>query len=211
MDILKIHSEIDLCQKCRRLEPLFGFDLKKTIGIQRGNPLASVMGIGIAPSKSAAQGGLAFAGNSFDRIRKWFREAGYNLSENDLRDKLYLTSLNKCAAEPDTLKIRSKLWKGCSHFLWRQIDIVRPNLLLLFGSEVAEKISSYTGGDIELKCGTTINMQDLFAGNLFPPVDANPRILAMPHPSGLSRTMNDSHVRKRILSTLEEELQRAVF
>jgi uracil-DNA glycosylase family 4 len=206
LGIEEVHSAIDQCLRCKAHEERLGFKLSKVTGINRGNPTARIMGIGIAPGNSAASQGLAFAGNSFTKIRSWFASAGYEMSEGDLRARLYLTSLNKCIVSPDNSTKRAILWNTCNEFLWTQIELVNPSLILLFGSEVAEKLSNRGSLQEYPAVGSALPISDLFIGELFPPVTVDARLLFMPHPSGLSRTMNDRETRSRVLAALKTEL-----
>ncbi|WP_346287020.1 uracil-DNA glycosylase family protein [Zoogloea sp.] len=179
--------------------------------MRRGSAGSVVMAVGVAPGQSAINAGKAFAGNSLSRLLSWFCCAGYPLSEEQFRDSVYLTSLNKCAAIPDTLANRKRLWRMCSHFLWRQIEIIRPRLILVLGKEPADILLKQEGGDWNQVLGRTLTTSQLFQDDLFPPVAIETNWLFMPHPSGLSRTMNDSSVSKMVIESLGVELKRVGF
>lgn len=181
--------------------------------MDRGQGTASVMAIGIAPGKAAINEAKSFAGNSFHNIGRWFREAGYPLAEKKLRNALYLTSLNKCAAEPDKELNRRHLFRHCQTFLWKQIELLKPNLILLLGQEVTLRLVeiSREKDASSLLVGTAWDSSQLFANDLIRPVNLDCRWLAMPHPSGLSRTMNNAQIRQRVISSLSKELRAINF
>ena len=183
-----------------------GHCIKKAHRIQRGDQSARVMAVGIAPSVAARKAKKAFAGSSFIRLAKWFAAAGFPATETQLRSSIYLTSLNKCAVIPDTPANRRILWMRCQQFLWRQIETVRPELILILGKEPADLILDDRILRSEVALGKSWTTQELFAEDLFPATTVPSTWLILPHPSGLSRTMNDKVISGRIISSLRKHL-----
>ena len=169
------------------------------------------MTIGIAPGRVAISSGKAFAGNSITRMLRWFSEAGFEMTEPQFRRALYFTSLIKCGAVPDTRNNRTALWGRCSSFLWRQIHLVRPELILLLGQEPLAMILSSRRVLAKDTVGTCWTTEELFVSELFPPIEWTTNWLSMPHPSGLSRTMNDSHTHRRVIEALRLNLLKIGF
>ena len=202
-----LHKEIEACVVCREA----GHCIKKTHGIQRGVQSARVMAVGIAPSAAARKAKKAFAGSSFSRLAKWFAAAGFPATETQLRDAIYLTSLNKCAVMPDTPANRRILWTRCQQFLWRQIEAVRPELILILGREPAALILGDRNLRSEVAFGKSWTTTELFAEDLFPATTVPSTWLILPHPSGLSRTMNDKAISGRIISSLGKHLKQVRF
>ena len=176
--------------------------------MERGGVHAEIMVIGQAPGRSAASHGLAFAGNSFTRLHSWFSEAGYEGTPTDLRKLLYLTSLLKCAPTPLTSAIVRKCFGNCRDFLIEQLNIIDPNLVIVLGKDAYDVIR-YPSPSFCDGVGSVITTEQVFEGDLFPP-KTNPcaEWLFLPHPSGLSRTMNDATVKKRLLDTLATKLKK---
>jgi DNA polymerase len=203
----EIHREIDACEVCKSS----GYRIEKAAGVRRGGLGASVMAVGIAPSVAARQAKKALAGNSFNRLLRWFAAAGFPATEDQLRDAVYLTSLNKCAVLPDTESNRRGLWKSCQQFLWRQIDIVRPKLILLLGKEPAAMVLADPHIRLGAVAGRSWTTRELFVEELFPPTGVSATWLILPHPSGLSRLMNDDATSGRIIAALHEHLGRIGF
>jgi uracil-DNA glycosylase family 4 len=206
--LAKLHEEIDRCLVCREQS---GCEIEKPVAIERGCEDASVMAIGVAPGRAAQDAQKAFAGNSFSRMSKWFAVAGFPSDENQLRRSLYLTSLNKCAAVPDTYIARRRLWTRCQDFLWRQIETVRPRLILLLGLEPAAIVLDRRDLRLEDIVGQSWTTEQLFGLVLFPRTQVAATWLSLPHPSGLSRTMNDPALADRVIMQLRRHLEAISF
>lgn len=105
-----------LCQEDSLGEPVPG----------EGNPDAKVMFIGEAPGKQEAETGRPFVGRSGQLLRKQIRAIG--LSEEDV----FITSVCKYLPVQGT-PTQDQINHGKYH-LFKQIDIIRPKLLVLLGS-----------------------------------------------------------------------------
>lgn len=202
-----LHREIDACEVCRAV----GLGITKAAGIVRGNGRALVMAVGIAPGRAAMTRGKAFAGGSFSRLRSWFAQAGFEMSEDALRGSIYLTSLIKCSAEPDEAAQRLALWRNCHRFLWRQIELVQPSLVLLLGAEPLSVLTDDRVGPISKVVGSTWTTLELFGPELIPRAPEQVVWMALPHPSGLSRLMNDPGICARVVASLHTSLVRIGF
>lgn len=198
-----LHAEIDGCEVCRDV----GYDIKKAYGINRGDSGATVMAVGVSPSPSARKTRKAFAGNSFTRLSAWFSAAGFQATEEQLRRSVYLTSLAKCAVEPDTVACRRALWTRCRRFLWRQVDLIEPELVLLLGRESAAVILGDRSVRLDQVVGKSWTTTELFGEHLIPPTTISASWLVLPHPSGRSRTMNDPETVHRVVSSLRRHLE----
>lgn len=205
--IESVHSEIRRCRKCDADH----LRVIKPEAMKRGAPTSTVMAVGIAPGQSAINAKKAFAGNSLSRLLSWFNSAGYSLTEEQFRDRVYLTSLNKCAADPDSQANRKRLWRRCAPFLWRQIDLIKPRLILVLGREPAEILLRQGGDKWDAVLGSRMTTGQLFSNDLFPPIAIETEWLFMPHPSGLSRTMNDPDVSAMIINSLSRSLDKIEF
>lgn len=206
--VSKIHAEIDLCRLCERR----GQSILKPASVDRGNGSAEVFLIGLAPGQAVVDAGVAFAGRSFTNLLGWFREAGFQGDEAALRAKLYLTSILKCGANPDLASSRKTMWGSCQPFLWRQIDAVCPQLIIMLGKETAEAVLPQEIQERDaVQFGGMFSFEELYGQDLFPPIQAKSKWLLMPHPSGLSRTMNDQLARSELIAKLRSALEEAGF
>ena len=206
-DIESVHSEIGRCRRCEADH----LRIIKPEAMNRGAATSTVMAVGIAPGQSAINAKKAFAGNSLSRLLGWFDNAGYPLTEEQFRDRVYLTSLNKCAADPDSQANRKRLWRRCAPFLWHQIDLIKPRLILVLGREPAEILLRQEGGGWNDVLGSSLTTGQLFRNDLFPPIVIETEWLFMPHPSGLSRTMNDREVSAMVTKSLSVALGKIEF
>lgn len=193
------------CYACRDNEHL---ELTKPAIMHRGDARATIMAIGIAPGTVAAEEGVAFAGQSFARMHGLFRDAGYVGSPPELRNAMYLTSIVKCVPSSDTSVM--KYFKACQKFLWQQLDIVRPRLVLLLGKEPIRAIAGTTTPMASI-AGHIWSSEELSQGLLFSGIPPSVQWIALPHPSGLNRQMNDGPIRQRCVSQLRQALQHIGF
>lgn len=207
LKLAALHNAIGECRRCEES----GLEISKPAIMNRGASQAMVMVIGLAPGQAAIKAEKAFAGNSMTRLLKWFSMAGMELSEAEFRASTYLTSLNKCAVSPDTEANRRKLWGRCDSFLSQQIDLVQPRLILVLGKEAANLLARDKISDWQNILGTCWSTGQLFEGNLFPPTRTTPLWLFMPHPSGLSRTMNDEANSAKVIGSLHSALNNIGF
>ena len=197
-----LHRRIQSCHDCQnRLE----ISIQKPSQMYRGPATSRIMAIGQAPSRAALNRQVAFAVNSFTRLHGWFVQAGYQGDAQQLRNEIYLTSLLKCAPSPANRKNIQKCFGLCRGFLWEQLEIIRPHLVLVLGKDASEMLAP-DGYDFSSLIGRTLNSSMLFSQELFPPTTENNRWMFLPHPSGLSRTMNDAGVRDTVISALRNEL-----
>lgn len=164
--IESVHSEIGRCRRCEADH----LTIIKPEAMKRGAATSTVMAVGIAPGQSAINAKKAFAGNSISRLLGWFDSAGYPLTEEQFRGRVYLTSLNKCAVDPDSQANRKRLWRRCAPFLWRQIDLIKPRLILVLGREPAEILLREEGRGWSAVLGSRLTSGQLFRNDLFPPI-----------------------------------------
>lgn len=202
-----LHAVIEACVVCRDR----GRSIKKPRVMRRGGTGARIFAIGQAPGAAAMREELAFAGYSIARLLKWFADAGFVVPEDRFRSEVYLTSIVKCSVRPDTRRERFDLWAECHPFLWRQLEIVEPALVLILGAEPLIAIFQDRGIKLEALVGSVRTTSDIFAGQLFPPITFETKWLVLPHPSGLSRTMNDSQIYARAIEALRSSLMSIGF
>lgn len=180
--------------------------------MERGSSSARVMLVGLGPGRSATTRKLAFAGNSFTNLKHWFRDAGFDLTEDRLRSLLYMTSLIKCAAHPDSASNRRTLWSRCRDHLQAQFCEIKPDLVLLLGKETISGLSPRLGNlAARDQVGMILDTTELFRGDLFPVTQHSCTWILMPHPSGLSRTLNEPGVRQKMTHALRVELTNLNF
>lgn len=122
MDSLEqIEREIRLCQRCELRagcsNPVPGF----------GAEAAKYFLIGEAPGATEDKEGVPFVGSAGRRLDTLLKLAGIDLNDCFLS--------NVCRCRPPTNRTpRKKEVKACVPFLWREIHLVKPKMLITLGS-----------------------------------------------------------------------------
>jgi DNA polymerase len=94
---------------------------------------ASLMMIGEAPGEEEAKSGRPFVGNSGRLLNKYLEEAGI------ARDKVYITNILK-TRPPGNRKPKSAEIRQALPFLERQIQLVKPKMVICLGSTALHAI-----------------------------------------------------------------------
>lgn len=142
-----------------------------------GGPSARVMVVGQAPGVREGKTGLPFSGPAGKRLFSWLTEAGFE--EEEFRAVQYITAITKCYpgkgnGRGDRVPTAEER-KLCAPFLTRELDIVRPQLIIPVG-RVA--IDHFLGRG---------KLADLI-GDVF---ERDGRlVLPLPHPSGANLWLN---------------------
>lgn len=170
--LTKLHKEMRRCQRCLKA----GYPITPG-AIFSGGPSARVMIVGQAPGVREGKTGLPFSGPAGKRLFSWLTEAGFE--EEEFRAVQYITAITKCYpgkgnGRGDRVPTAEER-KLCAPFLVRELDIVRPQLIISVG-RVA--IDHFLGRG---------KLADLI-GNVF---ERDGRlVLPLPHPSGANLWLN---------------------
>jgi uracil-DNA glycosylase family 4 len=179
-----------------------------------GRPGDRVMVIGQAPGHRSVAKGRSFSGPGGTILQKWLEQAGF--PSGYLHSHTYLSSLTRC--DPG----RNPLGDGdrrpspaevslCSPFLDAELQLLQPRIVLLVGTMAIEtffgEVAGKSLGDSSREDGRRVGkvkLEDVIGtfqereGMLF---------LPLPHPSGVSRWLNDpKHLKlhQRALEILAE-------
>jgi uracil-DNA glycosylase len=153
--------------------------------LARANPIAGdqgprrIMLLGQAPGERSDLEGIPFAGSSGRVLESWLLRAGF--SPGSLRRDLYLTSVTRC--DPG----RSGSGRGdrppgrteralCAHWWRAELALLQPRVILLAGKLAIEEY--FPPAPLEVLIGTWRREGDAW-------------LLPLPHPSGVSRWLND--------------------
>lgn len=135
--------------------------------------------VGQAPAKPFGPDGRPFGrGNGRRRLFEWLGRAGFE--EEEFRAKTYMTSITKCypGANPggkgDRKPGKDEI-AACSSFLERELDLLRPELLL----PVGQLAISVLLGDFKLSETVGRRFDREFDG-------WKTVVIPLPHPSGAS-------------------------
>ncbi|NLM17769.1 MAG: uracil-DNA glycosylase [Candidatus Riflebacteria bacterium] len=125
----KLVADIAACTNC----PL-SVTRKNTVP-GHGNPKARLMLIGEAPGAGEDEAGLPFVGKAGQHLDKIIAAAGFDKSE------LYICNILKCRP-PMNRDPSMEEMRLCTPFLDRQINIIKPDLLVCLGNVAIRYIIS---------------------------------------------------------------------
>lgn len=173
-DIEKLHTEIRKCTLCVDA----GFPISPP-PIATGVAPAPFMIIGQAPSLTDMRVGETYSGPAGLKLRGWMREAGF--ADEDFGRLIYPAALTKCfpgrplgksTDRPPSTREREL----CRPWLDRQIAVVDPKALILFGKMA---IDTFLGaGSMTERIGHAFEWRGRTA-------------IPLPHSSGASIWLND--------------------
>jgi len=170
--LAKLHEEMRRCRRC----PKAGYPITPG-GIFSGPATATVMVVGQAPGVREGKTGLPFSGPAGKRLFSWLAKAGFE--EEEFRAAQYITAITKCypgkgRSHGDRVPTAEER-RLCAPFLARELDIVRPQLIIPVG-RVA--IDHFLGkGKLADLIGVVFERD----GRL---------LLPLPHPSGVNLWLN---------------------
>src|SRR5260370_29908423 len=156
-----------------------------------GHASDRVMVIGQAPGHRSVAKGRSFSGPGGSILQKWLEQAGF--SRGYLEEHTDLSSMTRCDpgrkprgdgdGRPSAQEVAL-----CRPFLEAELALLRPRVVLLVG---AMAIEAYFG---KVKLEDVIGTFQEREGMLF---------LPLPHPSGVSRWLNDPEHLKLLQRALE--------
>ena len=171
-----LHREIGACRACEEAGYLA---CARPLAVSRGPATARLMIVGQAPGRLTIERGIMFGGPSGVALERWLTLAGF--APGALRRDVYLSALTRC--DPG----RNARGRGdrkpspaevalCRPWLERELALVRPRAILLVGGMAIE---AFLGPSrLEEVVGSASERDGV-------------TLLPMPHPSGVSRWLND--------------------
>ncbi len=178
--------------------------------ILAGNAAARYMVIGQAPGPTAVERPLPYSGATGVKLQAWMKEAGFDAGDFHDPDVFYLTSLTKCfpgkatSGSGDRPPGRQEI-ALCSDHLDTELKLVQPEVILPLGRLSISRL---------LPSMRRQPLSDII-GHSYPaelPAAGTAMVLPLPHPSGVSRWLNDSDHQQLLadalnrLSKLRQEL-----
>ncbi len=112
-------------------------DLSKSrtqIVVDRGNPKSRVLIVGEAPGKNEDLTGRPFVGRSGRLLDDMLMKLGFDTNKDAL-----VVNIAKCRP-PKNRPPRPEEVKACLPYLWKQIKIVNPRLIMLMGATALKHI-----------------------------------------------------------------------
>lgn len=168
--------------------------------IFHGHAGQRLMIVGQAPGPTAGERPLPYTGATGKTLQRWLAQAGF--AEGSLHRDFYLTSLTKCFPGParhggkgDRPPSAAEI-ALCAGHLDREIALVQPEIILALGRLAT------VGLDPSAR---PLSLAEL-VGTLRPAARAGHAflLLPLPHPSGVSRWLNDPAHRARLDAALTE-------
>jgi uracil-DNA glycosylase len=168
--LLALHAELDACKACPGM-----------VGpVVHGPPVISpVLLVGQAPGPREGSFGRPFAWTAGKTLFRWFEEA-MGVSEEAFRQRVYMAAVARCFPgkargggdrKPDGDEIGR-----CKTYLEREVDILRPELVLAVGTLAIEQVLGEKRPLAEL-VGKMARAR--YHGH-------DTDVVALPHPSGAS-------------------------
>lgn len=201
-DLLAAYQErMATCRRCVEA----GF-LTEAHPVFHGYAHQRVMIVGQAPGVRAHSTGVPWAGRSGEILREWLSRAGFPPEE--WRETWYLTSLTKCfpgkavAGKGDRAPSRAEI-ELCADHLEMELRLVRPEIIVTLGKLAAGRLIPGASRLPLTELVGTMREVELVHGTAL--------VVPLPHPSGVSRWLNDAANRARVdagLALLGEERAR---
>lgn len=172
-----LQSEMAACHLCvdagylERASSIAGF---------RGRIGDRVLLVGQAPGHLSVERGLPFSGPGGRVLEAWLTRAGF--PGGALRSEVYISALTKCdpgknARGDGDRKPSPPELALCRPYLLRELELVRPRAILLVGGMA---IDAFLGPSrLEDVVGSSVERNGV-------------HLLPLPHPSGVSRWLNDA-------------------
>ena len=134
---MKINKKKELTKLKEQIKSIENCDLKnnsKKIVLGDGNINSPIMLVGEAPGMEEDSAGLTFLGEVGDLLKKML--SAINLKKENIYST-YAVSFRP----PEDRKPTPKEIKRYSHFLQKQISIIKPKLIILMGSTAMESLT----------------------------------------------------------------------
>jgi uracil-DNA glycosylase family 4 len=129
----KIREEIGDCRRCRLCER------RNTIVFGDGNPRAELMFIGEGPGHDEDVQGLPFVGRAGKLLTQMIEAMGL------ARKDVYIANVVKCRPPENRTPEKDEV-ATCSPFLHRQIDVIRPKVIVCLGGVAAQTLLNTNRG-----------------------------------------------------------------
>jgi DNA polymerase len=124
LEILRL-QEIGNCTRCKLHRG------RKTIVFGEGNPSAELMLIGEAPGADEDIQGRPFVGRAGQLLMQMIKAIQFERKDVFIANVLKCRPPNNRPPEPDEVHT-------CSPFLWKQIEIIKPKIILALGTFSAQ-------------------------------------------------------------------------
>ncbi|WP_050428843.1 uracil-DNA glycosylase [Chondromyces crocatus] len=133
-----VDQEVRGCQRC-------GLHAGRTHTVlHRGSPNAEIVFIGEGPGQEEDLSGEPFVGAAGQLLDKMIVAMGYG------RDDVYICNIVKCRP-PKNRKPEPQEMEACSPYLARQLDIVKPRVIVALGATAVQGLLGTAEGITRLR------------------------------------------------------------
>lgn len=175
-------QEVRGCTRCglcdSRTQTVFG----------EGDPDAAIMFIGEGPGQNEDEQGRPFVGRSGELLNKQIQAMGFT------RDEVYIANVVKCRP-PNNRTPQANEVDACGDYLRRQIQIIRPKVIITLGGPAAKLVLGVKEGITRIR-GTW---------HEYPGVDPPVPVMPTFHPAYLLRAYTKDN-RAMVWSDLKKAL-----
>ena len=175
LELAQIAKEVNACRKCD-----LG-SLRKNAVPGEGNPHAQLVFVGEGPGADEDAQGRPFVGRSGQLLDKIIVAMGLKRSD------VYICNIVKCRP-PENREPRPEEIISCLPFLKRQLELIRPNVIVALGAPAAKTLLE-TNKPIGQLRG---KFHDFYFDDFSPPINLMPTF----HPAYLLRNYSDENRRK---------------
>jgi DNA polymerase len=134
-----IREDIGDCTRCRLHK-----QGRKQIVFGVGNPRAELMFIGEAPGADEDEKGEPFVGRAGQLLTNMIKAMGLS------REEVYIANIIKCRPPGNRTPERDEC-ETCSPFLFRQIEVVKPKVIVALGAVAAKTLLAVNASMGELR------------------------------------------------------------
>lgn len=136
-----IAKEIGACTTCRLCKT------RKNVVPGQGNPVPEIMFVGEGPGADEDEQGLAFVGKAGQLLTKIIEAMGFT------RDEVFIGNIVKCRPPDNRVPLPDEM-ASCIPFLHRQIELLRPKVIVALGATAMKGLFGEGVGGITKIRGT---------------------------------------------------------
>jgi len=125
--LLKVREDLGECTRCKL------HSTRHTIVFGDGNPKAELVFVGEGPGADEDAQGLPFVGRAGKLLTQMIEAMGLR------REDVYICNVVKCRP-PENRQPEEDEVKTCSPFLFRQIDVIAPKVIVCLGAVAAKTL-----------------------------------------------------------------------
>jgi len=123
----RVRADLGDCTRCRLCKQ------RNTIVFGVGNPQADIMFVGEGPGAEEDAQGIPFVGRAGQLLTQMVEAMGLR------REDVYIANVIKCRPPENRTPEKDEI-ATCSPFLLRQIDVIRPKVLVALGACAAQTL-----------------------------------------------------------------------